>query len=234
MKDFLKEIKLDVEEINKLESARLSIIEKENKSPKKIERKRRSARSPNFIGSTRFEVKRKYNTRSKKKKLGKEEDNDEELNDDQDIIVSKKSSNIKVMFAWSRPLQRDLDLMRLEPSDDDNSSAVSDEEIFEPKKKKIKKMSRVVYDPSTIPSPNEVTETMLNNIAKKASGKKYDALNGTSCHQCRQKTRDTKTICRSGECIGVRGQFCGPCLLGRYGESAYEALKDPVSNQIIL
>lgn len=45
---------------------------------------------------------------------------------------------------------------------------------------------------------------------------------------CRQKTLDTKTICRSGSCVGVRGQFCGPCLKNRYGESAEEALKDPV------
>jgi hypothetical protein len=44
----------------------------------------------------------------------------------------------------------------------------------------------------------------------------------------RQKTLDTKTMCRSGNCVGVRGQFCGPCLKNRYGESAEEALKDPV------
>lgn len=45
---------------------------------------------------------------------------------------------------------------------------------------------------------------------------------------CRQKTLDTKTMCRSGSCVGVRGQFCGPCLKNRYGESAEKALKDPV------
>lgn len=44
-----------------------------------------------------------------------------------------------------------------------------------------------------------------------------ECLQGTSCHQCRQKTNDMKTICRSGACFGVRGQvsakfpqFCNP------------------------
>ena len=38
---------------------------------------------------------------------------------------------------------------------------------------------------------------------------------------------DMKTICRSGYCVGVRGQFCGRCLHLRYGEDAREALMDP-------
>ena len=36
-----------------------------------------------------------------------------------------------------------------------------------------------------------------------------------------------KTVCRSGKCHGVRGQFCGVCLRNRYGECARTALKDP-------
>lgn len=47
----------------------------------------------------------------------------------------------------------------------------------------------------------------------------------------RQKTVDTKTVCRSGECVGVRGMFCGPCLKNRYGEDVQEALLNPVSTQ---
>ena len=57
--------------------------------------------------------------------------------------------------------------------------------------------------------------------------KKYNTTIGTTCHQCRQKTIDTKTVCRSGYCQGVRGQFCGICMRNRYGEDAREALKDP-------
>lgn len=52
---------------------------------------------------------------------------------------------------------------------------------------------------------------------------------GTSCHQCRQKTLDTKTICRSGVCVGAKGQFCGPCLKNRYGEDVRDVLLNPVS-----
>lgn len=74
---------------------------------------------------------------------------------------------------------------------------------------------------------DEVTEEMLENIAQHSVGKTYDTAHGTSCHQCRQKTLDTKSCCRSKECIGVRGQFCGPCLQNRYGESVRDALLDP-------
>lgn len=52
---------------------------------------------------------------------------------------------------------------------------------------------------------------------------------GSSCHQCRQKTVDTKTVCRSGFCVGAKGQFCGPCLKNRYGEDVRTVLLDPVS-----
>lgn len=51
---------------------------------------------------------------------------------------------------------------------------------------------------------------------------------GSTCHQCRQKTTDTKTNCRNPECSGVRGQFCGPCLRNRYGEEVKDALLNPV------
>ena len=75
--------------------------------------------------------------------------------------------------------------------------------------------------------PEEVTTDMLDRVATKPKEKAHDQENGTSCHQCRQKTSDTKTICRSGKCVGLRGFFCGPCLRTRYGEDARKALVDP-------
>lgn len=75
--------------------------------------------------------------------------------------------------------------------------------------------------------PEEVTKEMLDRVAWIPKDKKHDQECGTSCHQCRQKTSDTKTICRSGKCVGLRGFFCGPCLNGRYGEDAREALLNP-------
>merc|ERR1712198_367586 len=74
--------------------------------------------------------------------------------------------------------------------------------------------------------PEDVTPSMLKKICFQGR-KTYNTKIGTSCHQCRQKTIDTKTVCRSGECQGVRGQFCGICLKNRYGEDAKEALLDP-------
>ncbi|BFY97469.1 hypothetical protein BsWGS_00509 [Bradybaena similaris] len=73
----------------------------------------------------------------------------------------------------------------------------------------------------------DVTQADLDMVAVVVSDKKYDSIYGTTCHQCRQKTDDMKTICRSADCLGVRGQFCGPCLRNRYGEDAKTALKDP-------
>ncbi|XP_063421512.1 hepatocyte growth factor-regulated tyrosine kinase substrate-like isoform X1 [Mytilus trossulus] len=76
-------------------------------------------------------------------------------------------------------------------------------------------------------SADEITDEDLSRVALFVSDKRYDSFYGTTCHQCRQKTDDMKTICRKGHCFGVRGQFCGPCLRNRYGEDAQGALKDP-------
>jgi hypothetical protein len=73
----------------------------------------------------------------------------------------------------------------------------------------------------------QVTEDMLGNVSDYVSEKIYNGATGSTCHQCRQKTLDMKTVCRSGKCFGVRGQFCGVCLRNRYGEDARVALKDP-------
>ena len=75
--------------------------------------------------------------------------------------------------------------------------------------------------------PEDITETMLNKVIDRFGEKVYNQEIGTTCHQCRQKTVDMKTVCRSGYCVGVRGQFCGRCLALRYGEDAREALMDP-------
>ncbi|NWS48256.1 CDA7L protein, partial [Probosciger aterrimus] len=73
----------------------------------------------------------------------------------------------------------------------------------------------------------DITEEDLDNIAITVKDKIYDKVLGSTCHQCRQKTTDTKTICRNHSCGGVRGQFCGPCLRNRYGEDVKSALLDP-------
>ena len=82
-------------------------------------------------------------------------------------------------------------------------------------------------EPHVVIPVEDITPALLNKISYKLTGKQYDPIKGTSCHQCRQKTADTKTCCRSEECHGVRGQFCGGCLKKRYGEDAIEALLDP-------
>uniref|UniRef100_A0A8C9PSD9 Cell division cycle associated 7 like n=1 Tax=Spermophilus dauricus TaxID=99837 RepID=A0A8C9PSD9_SPEDA len=73
----------------------------------------------------------------------------------------------------------------------------------------------------------DITEQDLDNVAITVRDKIYDKVLGNTCHQCRQKTIDTKTVCRNQTCGGVRGQFCGPCLRNRYGEDVRSALLDP-------
>ncbi|XP_077584288.1 cell division cycle-associated protein 7a [Stigmatopora nigra] len=78
--------------------------------------------------------------------------------------------------------------------------------------------------PHVVRPVEEVTEEELEKICYNAREKVYHTINGSTCHQCRQKTTDTKTNCRNPDCVGVRGQFCGPCLRNRYGEEVRDAL----------
>ncbi|XP_078185239.1 cell division cycle-associated protein 7 isoform X6 [Callithrix jacchus] len=81
--------------------------------------------------------------------------------------------------------------------------------------------------PHIIRPVEEITEEDLENICSSSREKIYNRSLGSTCHQCRQKTIDTKTNCRNPDCCGVRGQFCGPCLRNRYGEEVRDALLDP-------
>nr|XP_020461695.1 cell division cycle-associated protein 7-like [Monopterus albus] len=73
----------------------------------------------------------------------------------------------------------------------------------------------------------DITEDELQLVADNMTDKVYNRVTGSTCHQCRQKTVDTKTCCRSETCRGIQGQFCGPCLRNRYGEDIKKALLDP-------
>ncbi|KAM6903300.1 cell division cycle-associated 7-like protein isoform 1-T1 [Lycodopsis pacificus] len=98
-----------------------------------------------------------------------------------------------------------------------------DENVCE--KKKRRKSSR--RSQSEVRSVDDITQEELDNVAYCSKDKIWDKDNGSSCHQCRQKTLDTKTVCRSGFCVGGKGQFCGPCLKNRYGEDVCDVLLDP-------
>ncbi|KAI3467962.1 hypothetical protein Pfo_024625 [Paulownia fortunei] len=50
----------------------------------------------------------------------------------------------------------------------------------------------------------------------------YDSVNGTTCHQCRQKTIGLRTECNL--CHHPHGRLCGNCLyISKYGENLLEA-----------
>uniref|UniRef100_A0A2K5D2I2 Zinc-finger domain-containing protein n=1 Tax=Aotus nancymaae TaxID=37293 RepID=A0A2K5D2I2_AOTNA len=77
--------------------------------------------------------------------------------------------------------------------------------------------------PHIICPVEEIRGDELENICSNSRKKIHNRSLG-SCHQCHQKTINTKTISRQW---GVRGQFCGPCLRNRYGEEVRDALLDP-------
>lgn len=225
--EFFKDLKTQTKELNELKLKYNDTENVENEPPKKRRRTISSGISDNTfrVNRVRLEFKKKYNTRSSLK------------NHSQDNLDNSNSNKpkLKILFPWAKPSQRFIDMMQMgicdvdeknEQDDESDNSNDSDDDVYKAKRKGYK-VTKAPYDPNTIPSVDEITEHMLANIAEKSTNKKYCKIEGTSCHQCRQKTLDTKTVCRSGECIGVRGQFCGPCLRGRYGESALEALKDP-------
>ncbi|XP_068208183.1 cell division cycle-associated protein 7-like [Palaemon carinicauda] len=147
---------------------------------------------------------------SVRKEHTQEEDSDDEVTcyvDDMDAQRIKEASrNLSSSFHYS-PVKR----MSLEGT-----------------RNPIPRKGNSQFDPNVnITMPEDITEKDLRNIADRSGTKIYNQSSGTTCHQCRQKTIDTKTICRSGECCGVRGMFCGPCLKNRYGEEVRDALLDP-------
>ncbi|XP_035517803.1 cell division cycle-associated protein 7-like isoform X1 [Morone saxatilis] len=81
--------------------------------------------------------------------------------------------------------------------------------------------------PHMIRPVEDITEDEIQLVADNMTEKVYNRVTGSTCHQCRQKTVDTKTCCRSEDCRGIQGQFCGPCLRNRYGEDVKKALLDP-------
>lgn len=177
-------------------------------------------------------VRRKYNTRSRARKASNGTLSHDETEDEEDYCKTSRSSKLKVLFPWAKPAQRYIDMMKVvcdvdeEQEEETDSDSSYDNNKYRKRKQFI---VRATINPANVLSIDEITQEMLDNVADKLSRKTYCKVNGTSCHQCRQKTLDTKTICRSGKCIGVRGQFCGPCLRLRYGEDAVDALKNPVS-----
>jgi len=105
----------------------------------------------------------------------------------------------------------------------------SDEEYVELTPKRRRSVPQMwAFNPNeNILQPEDITEDMLNNVYEPGRNVKvYRTSNATTCHQCRQKTSDQKTVCRSGNCVGLNGVFCSICLRNRYGQDIQEALKD--------
>ncbi|KAF0975828.1 hypothetical protein FDP41_005155 [Naegleria fowleri] len=98
----------------------------------------------------------------------------------------------------------------------------SSEELRHKKPKSKKKSS----------SKDSDFSTKKSSTKKSSNGKIYDSVKGTTCHQCKQKTMDQKSSCKS--CLSSpmssstnRGSFCASCLKNRYGEELSEVVNNP-------
>ncbi|ESN99142.1 hypothetical protein HELRODRAFT_189004 [Helobdella robusta] len=112
-------------------------------------------------------------------------------------------------------------------SEDYNYESDAEEDDDRWDKSPLKKRVRLSTPLTGVRKASEITKSELDRvILDPRIKKKYTGSHLTTCHQCRQKTDDMKTICRSGFCRGVLGQFCGICLYNRYGENVKEALLD--------
>ncbi|KAK7168616.1 hypothetical protein R3I93_004823 [Phoxinus phoxinus] len=105
--------------------------------------------------------------------------------------------------------------------------AYDDDDDEEEKEPRRRSYNSTLTIPHVVRPVEEITQAELDNICVNVREKTYNRASGSTCHQCRQKTIDTKTNCRNPECVGVRGQFCGPCLRNRYGEEVQDALLNP-------
>ena len=141
-----------------------------------------------------------------------------------------KQSKPKIFSPITEPIIRSKRILERRSSAKENQN--DDKPITEykelPHKRRKSMPSRCTgFNPNIdILQPEDVTEEMLANVLPLVR-KIRDSESGTTCHQCRIKTMDTKTICRSGRCTGNRGMFCGSCLKNRYGQDACKALKNP-------
>ncbi|XP_066566488.1 cell division cycle-associated protein 7 [Amia ocellicauda] len=116
------------------------------------------------------------------------------------------------------------------PGDDQQLQQSLEDELMEvrgPPRQRRPPPRPSMVQPHTIRPVEEITREELELVAENSTQKTYSSASGSTCHQCRQKTIDTKTCCRSLECRGVQGQFCGPCLRNRYGEEVRDALLNP-------
>lgn len=144
---------------------------------------------------------------------------DEEEENAERVIYTPNTLVVK----WRGPLTEKLfDRRKSCLSDSELSDCDSDDSS----PKSSKKRRKFLRKPAPR-APVDVREEDLILVAERVADKTYDSVNGTSCHQCRQKTDDLKTTCKSDSCIGIRGQFCGPCLKNRYGEDAKKSIMDP-------
>lgn len=192
------------------EEIKMTPLEPTVSSTTAAHRKRRAPKKLSYSRPTRRS--RRINHRRKSRYMDDTDDSDYETNG----FRGFKDASYKKNSRYSDP-----EFLSLSDSDEEYLT-----KTYEKKKTRNYTPRISLKVNRSVLQPEEITDSDLENISYSSAGKRYD-INGTTCHQCRQKTKDTKSICRGNECSGVRGQFCGFCLRKRYGEDVAVVLKDP-------
>ncbi|XP_063767263.1 cell division cycle-associated 7-like protein isoform X2 [Eleginops maclovinus] len=195
------------------------------------EEKRTKKRVVKWAGKTNLAKKRKHVPFKQEEMavdLSKEQGSDS-AEDVPASFLDKREQNIKANKAMLAQLMADLKKMPC-------GAGILKQEAGTQKKKGKHSVRRApqrraprpkACTPHCIRPVEDITEEEIQLVADNMTEKVYNRDTGTTCHQCRQKTVDTKTFCRSEDCRGILGQFCGPCLRNRYGEDVKKALLDP-------
>ncbi|KAG9290482.1 hypothetical protein G9A89_002457 [Geosiphon pyriformis] len=121
---------------------------------------------------------------------------------------TRRSTRVQKEIINQSPEYEKLDISFYEESDS------SDEES---NPKPIKRLHKKYY---------QVKGTRTKNPGRRyQGGRVYDSVNGTTCHQCRQKTIEDKVRCTNRLADGelCRVMLDERCLLGRYGETLDQA-----------
>ena len=140
------------------------------------------------------------------------------------IMDSMKSAIQQKLFfgAKSTPPKPKKRKFETEDDDDDKENDVLSQSA---KKRIVSTVKNLTVD--------QITDDMIREIPTRPSGKirpttDEEKARASTCHQCRQKTLDLKSICRqtktSKEC---RYRYCVFCLKNIYGQDLKVILKDP-------
>ncbi|KAG2386616.1 hypothetical protein C9374_002360 [Naegleria lovaniensis] len=143
---------------------------------------------------------------------------------------AKRSNKVVSYAEYAAAEDEDYDLDN--NSEKNTNSEYLSESSEELRHKKTKSKKKSGTKNSDFKSTKHEKKSSKSTKKTSNNGKVYDSVKGTTCHQCKQKTMDLKSSCKSCHSSPMssstnRGSFCESCLKNRYGEELGEVVKNP-------